>query len=322
MRLFRHLLSVLLLCAAGPIALRARPISPTPPADGADTAAWDLHFAEREAAAPTDAQLWIDRFNYLFNRARRSVIVLRGTDGGARLPGEGDEALLLQDSTGCTAGLLCERTAYDETLLMRSLAAIDRGIALHPDRLDMRLGRAAACRHAERWRQMAETLCALLDRAERNGGAWCAPDGTALPVPPQELVAEWLQGYVGALFDAASPESRDEAFEALERLVVRETAFCPASAVACNNRAVLCHVAGDTAGALEWLLHASEADPHDAMIRYNIGCLYAAQGDRMQARRWWTALLDSSDGYYRAAAAEALEELDGTPAPELSKESE
>ena len=305
MRTFRHMLTVLLLWAAGPFALRAQPSLPAAPAGDADTASWSRYFAAWEAAAPTDPQLWIDRFNRFFDRARRTELVLRPDDGSGRLPGESDEALALQDSTDRTAGLLCERTTFDDTLLARALEAIDRGIALHPDRRDMRLGRAAACRHAGRWLQMAETLGSLLDRAERNGGAWTAPDGAPLRIDPPSLVADWLQDYVNALFDTAA----DEAGRALERLVVRETEYCPASAVACNNRAVMHYAAGNADSALEWFLRAAEADPHDAMIRYNIGCLYADRGDRAAARRWWSELLDSPDADYRRAAAEALERL-------------
>lgn len=103
MRLLRHLRSALLLCAAVPIMLRAQPPAPTLP-DTADTTAWNRWFAEREAAAPTDARLWIDRFNHLFNRSRQSLLVLRGTDDTERLPGESDQVLLLKDSTGRQAG--------------------------------------------------------------------------------------------------------------------------------------------------------------------------------------------------------------------------
>ncbi len=309
MRLLRHLRSALLLCTAVPIMLRAQPPAPTPP-DTADTTAWNRWFAEREAAAPTDARLWIDRFNHLFNRSRQSLLVLRGTDDTERLPDESDQVLLLKDSTGRQAGTLSERIVYDEALLRRAFDAIDRGIALHPDRLDMRLGRAAACRYAERWLPMTETLLALIDRAEQNGGGWLSPEGEPKRVAPAELVADYLQDYVNELFDRAVPEPRNEAAEALERLLLRETAYCPASSVACNNRAAWLYGSGEPDAALEWFIRASEADPDDPMIRFNIGCLYAARGDRANARRWWTALLDTQDAGFREAAAEALERLE------------
>lgn len=309
MRLLRFIRSALLLCAAVPIALRAQPPGPTP-SDTADTTVWNRYFADWEAAAPTDARLWIDRFNHLFGRSRQPLLVLCGADGAERLPGESDCALVLEDSTGRQAGMVCERIVYDDALLRRALDAIDRGIALHPDRLDMRLGRAAACRHAERWLPMTETLCALIDRAQQNGGGWLSPEGAPMQVAPEALVADCLQDYVNELFDRALSEPRNEAAEALERLVLRETEYCPASAVACNNRAAWLYGSGHPDAALEWFVRASEADPDDPMIRYNIGYLYAARGDRANARRWWTPLLDSQDATFREAAAEALEGLE------------
>lgn len=308
MRLLRHLRSALLLCAAVPIMLRAQPPVPTPP-DTADTTAWNRYFADWEAAAPTDARLWIDRFNHLFSRSRQSLLVLRGTDDTERLPGESDYALTLEDSTGRQAGMLCEQIVYDDALLRRALDAIDRGIAHHPDRLDMRLGRAAACRYAERWLPMTETLCALIDRAQQNGGGWLSPEGAPMQVAPERLLTDYLQDYASELFDRAVTEPRNEAGEALERLILCETEYCPASAVACNNRAAWHYGAGQPEAALEWFIRASEADPDDPIIRYNIGYLYAAQGDRANARRWWTTLLDTPDQDLRRAAAEALEQI-------------
>lgn len=308
MRALRYLLPALLLGTAEPVALRAQHPEPAPP-DTADTTERNRSFAAREAEAPTDARLWIDRFNRFFNCARQSVLVLQGADDTGRQPDDSDLALLFRDSTGRQAGTIGQQTVWDEALLQRAFDAIDRGIALHPDRLDMRLGRAAACRYAGRWLPMAETLRALLDRAERNGGEWLSPDDEPLRIAPETLVADYLQDYFNTLFDNAVSSPRNEAGEALERLVVRETEYCPASAVACNNRAVWNHGSGRADTALEWFVRASEADPDDAMIRYNIGYLHAERGDRENARRWWRPLLDTPDTVYRQAAAEALERL-------------
>lgn len=310
MRRLPLFLSVLLLIAAEPIMLRAQPHGFTPPTDTADTTAWERYFSAWEASSPTDAQLWIDRFNHFFNRSKTSVLVLRGTEDEERLPGESDNRLILQDSTGRTAGILSGQTRFDDRLFAQALAAIDRGIELHPDRLDMHLGRAAACRYAQHWEAMGTMLCNLLDRAEQDEGAWLAPDGSPQPIAPATLIADWLQGYVNSLLDASTSDPRNAADRALERLVVRETEYCPTSAVACNNRAVWLSYTEDVDQTLHWLIRASQAAPDDALIVYNIGYLYAMHDKREEARHWWSKLLDSSDEYYRNAAAESLRQLD------------
>lgn len=300
--------------ACGQQTLHARPPGIDPPTDR-DTTAWNTYFAAWEAADPEDAQLWIDRFNHLFNRSRHSVMVLRTAGETEPRPGEFPERLILQDSTGAGAGSLSERIEYDESLLARAAEAIDRGIALHPDRLDMRLGRAAAFRLAGKYDRMVESLCLLTDRAEQNKGRWIGADGsTAQTVTPKELIADYLQDYVGSLFDARTSEPDDPASAALGRLAEREAAYCPESPVALNNAAVWHYTEGCPEEALRWFIRASETAPEDALAILNIGHLYASLGNAEQARIWWTKLLEFPDETYRRQAGELLERLDNAPA--------
>lgn len=300
--------------ACGLHALHAQPPGITPPPDS-DTTAWNNYFAVWEAASPEDAQLWIDRFNHLFNRSRRSVMILRAAGDTEPLPGESPDRFILQDSTGAEAAGLFQRTEYDENLLARAVEAIDRGITLHPDRLDMRLGRAAAFMYAGKYDRMVESLCRLMNRAEQNNGQWIGTHGTtAQTVTPKELIADYLQDYVGTLLDALTSEPDDPASAALGRLAEREAAYSSESPVALNNVAVWHYTAGRPEEALRWFIRASEADPEDALIVLNIGHLYASLGNTEQARTWWTKLLKFPDKTYRGQAEELLERLDGASA--------
>lgn len=294
-----------------PVLAAAQPEGLRPPADDCDTVAWNGYFSAWEASAPADAQLWIDRFNYDFNRSRRTEIVLRGVRDTLRGAGESSQRLILTDSAGNEAGTIGQRVVFDERLFARAIAAIDRGVALHPDRLDMYLGRAAAFAYAERYGAMADALCALVARAAANGGRWIAEDGrTVRPVAPQELVADYLQDYVNTLFDVASPDG-SEAAAALGRLARCEAEYCPASVVALNNLGVWHYDAGRIDEALDCFVRASEADPSDSVLIYNIGYLCLQRGDREGARMWWTRLLDASDEAERQRAAQLLRELAG-----------
>lgn len=307
----RRTAAVLLASLAwGAAALGTPPAEPARPATEEDTTAWNRYFTAWEASSPTDARLWIDRFNYLLNRSRQTVVVLRGKEEGTPLPEESGEGFVLRDSTGSVAGSLMQQTVFDEALFARAIAAIDRGILLHPDRLDMRLGRAAAYRLAGHYDRMVRSLTELMDRAEQNGGRWLPDDSTARQViAPQKLIADYLQDYATALFEAVD-SADDPIAAAFGRLAEREAAYCPTSPVALNNVAIWHFGSGRLPEALEWFLHAAQADPRDAMPAYNIGYLYAIQGDRANARIWWTKLLDCNNEAYRAAAPELLRRLD------------
>lgn len=298
------------LALGAPAFAAAQPAGLRPPADDRDTVAWNGYFAAWEALAPTDAQLWIDRFNYEFNRSRRAEAVMRIAQDSPRTAGEESERLVLTDSTGAEAGSIGQQIVFDERIFARSIAAIDRGITLHPDRLDMYLGRAAAFAYAERYGAMADALCALVARATANGGRWLAADGySKLPVAPQELITDYLQDYVNTLFDVVQPDG-GEAADALGQLARCEVEYCPASAVALNNLGTWHYGAGRIAEALDCMVRASAVDPSDCVLIYNIGYLYRQQGDSAQARTWWRRLLDAPDAGTRQEAEKLLRELD------------
>ena len=289
----------------------AQPEGLRPPTDDCDTMVWNGYFSAWEAVAPADAQLWIDRFNYDFNRSRREEFVLRGAQDSLRAAGESSERLILTDSAGNEAGSLGRRIAFDEELLARAIAAIDHGIALHPDRLDMYLGRAAAFAYAERYGRMTDALCALVVRAEANGGRWLAPDGRTVEyVEPKQLIAGYLQDYVNRLFEAASSSDGDAAGESLGRLARCEVEYCPESVVALNNLGAWHYGAGRIDEALDCFVRASAVDPSDGTMLYNIGYLYLRRGDKESARTWWRRLLDSPDVDERRQAEELLREVD------------
>lgn len=289
----------------------SQPPGLTQPAQRQDTTAWNRYFETWESAAPNDAQLWIDRFNHFFNLSRNSVLLLRGALDSLRLPGETEERFILTDTTGSEVGSLSEQVRFDEALFARAIAAIDRGIALHPDRIDMLLGRAAAFMYAERYEAMVETLCRIIDRSEENSGEWIGTDDrTRLSVSSSELIADYLQKYVEHLFHAAKFETGDPATEALGRLAEREVKNNPADPVALNNLAVWYYAQGMTDDALVHFIRASQADPSDEVLIYNIGYLYTARNDSKNARNWWKKLLDSPDENSRSAATELLRKLD------------
>lgn len=302
---------LLALLGCAPYAARARSQRPEPPATQEDTAAWNRYFAAWEVRTPDDPNLWIDRFNHDFNRARRSVLILRGSEDAQPLPGESDERMMLLDSAGNTAGSIGEQIFYDQTLLDRAIAAIDCGIARHPDRLDMRLGRAAALLYAGRYEQTAETLCLLIDRARENGGRWLGEDGkTTNVLPPGQLVSDYLQSYAVELFNLLSSASAEEAHRAFGRLSQYEAEYCPASPLALNNVALWHHTAGRVQEALAYFIRACEAAPEDALLIHNIAQLYRESGDRENARKWWEKLLDAPEEADRTKAREMLRELE------------
>lgn len=179
----------------------------------------------------------------------------------------------------------------------------------------MYLGRAAAFAYAERYGRMTDALCALVVRAEANGGRWLAPDGRTVEyVEPKQLIAGYLQDYVNRLFEAASSSDGDAAGESLGRLARCEVEYCPESVVALNNLGAWHYGRRPhrrSARLLRPRLGGRSVGRYDA-LQYRVSL--SATGDKESARTWWRRLLDSPDVDERRRAEELLREVDGKTA--------
>lgn len=115
-----------------------------------------------EASDSADPELYPARFNLLFNRAQSSYIELSGDT----LPG--GDALILSDSSGRVVGSLAERQIRNDSVYELAMAEIDRGIAAFPDRLDFRLGKAAAAGCFHCWNMVSSVVEGVLTDPDRN----------------------------------------------------------------------------------------------------------------------------------------------------------
>lgn len=275
------------------------------PADKADTTAWIRYFDAWESQTPDDAQLWIDKFNYWIGRAPEECIVI---DGNA-CP-KSDQAFELQDENGNAAGALYTTTIFDDRLVDRAVEALDRGLALYPDRFDMHMGRAAAYRFADRPADAANSLRMTLDRCSINGGRWIdGHSGSAISIDMRTLVEEYVQGYVCDMLSDGSDDPEDPGQIALRRLLDREAELLPGSVVVQNNLGVLFCGYGQYDRALEHFVEAHRQTPDDIYAILNIAYVHRLCGHDEEAVGWYSRLLSSDDPTAAEQARLAINEI-------------
>lgn len=298
-----HLFAASILsCSVAFIAEAAAP--PSKPADMEDTAAWSEYFDAWEASSPGDAQLWIDKFNYWINRAPREVVMLSPDNAPAQ------DHLVLQDENGNDAGSIYSKLVFDEDMLKRAIDAIDRGIELYPDRLDMRLGRAAAFKFAERYDDMAESLCNTIDRCSENGGRWTLDDSSAIhEIDMQSLLEDCIQDYVHDMYEIVSAQPDSTAERAFVRLLNKEEKACPLSVMVQNNLGIWQYHIGELDRAIEHFEKAHRIVPDDSYVIFNIAILYGDKGCKDQAIEWLEKLLPNDDPQIAADAQQMIDEF-------------
>ena len=149
--------------------------------------AGDLPAAEKvltdwEKANPKDPDLYVARFNFLLNKATRRTAGVAGVPATATTPAQRPQP---------------PRVSYDPAIMTQATAALQQGIALAPERLDMRLGLAKGYELMGQPEPLLRTLRETLD-ARKAGKPWTWRDGEALPAPEEAFVPAAIEPFASA----------------------------------------------------------------------------------------------------------------------------
>lgn len=227
---------------------------------------------EWSRATPDAPELFSARFNLLLNRAHSKMLVL--SDEAAQ---KGDQ-LVLTDSTGRNAGYIHSETAWQDPLLNCAFAEIDRGIAAFPDRIDFRLGKAAAASMASRWNTVITTVDALLDHDVENGGHWLGNENV-VQTDANALLADAVFKYLGNILNS---DSRDAVKSSLT-LADKATKRFDNDVRIINLAGGMNFYTGNAEAALNYFEEASRIAPDDPLPLTNIGYISYQQGDSVKA---------------------------------------
>lgn len=196
---------------------------------------------EWSRATPTDPELFPARFNLLLNRAN-------------------------SDAT------------MRDSLVDCAFAEIDRGIAVYPDRIDFRLGKAEAASVEGRWSAVIEAVGGMLDHDVENGGHWLGIGNTLLTNAATLLADAVFE----RLSDIYSSDSRTVVNSALSTADKAAKRFGNDVRIL-NMAANLNFGVANNDAALRYFEEAARIAPDDAIPLTNIGYIKYQQGDSVKA---------------------------------------
>lgn len=223
-------------------------------------------------ARPDDPELYPARFNLLLNRAHSEMLVLSGESAQ-----KGDQ-LVLADSTGHAAGYLYSEVRWQDSLVDEALTEISRGIVACPDRIDFRLGKAAAAAMAGRWSAAVDAVDGLLDRDRENGGVWLGSENAAQTNADTLIAAAVFE----RLCDIYNSDSR-AVVESAMPLADRAAKRFGKDARILNIAGGMYIGVGKVDSALMYFEEAVRIAPDDALPLTNIAYITYQQGDTARA---------------------------------------
>jgi len=143
-----------------------------------DLAAADKVLVAWEKATPKAPDFYVAKFNMLLKQAERVEVRPAAADNPPSKP----------------TGVL----RYDLATMTQAATTLQKGIALAPDRLEMRFGLAKGHEMAGQPGPLLQTLPETLEAREKNGKPWRWRDGEALPAPEPAFVPAAVEPFASA----------------------------------------------------------------------------------------------------------------------------
>lgn len=273
----------------------------------------NLHVAdsilmEWSRESPEDPELYPARFNLLLNKARSEMMVL------STEPGQSGEELVLTDSCGNKAGYMYSDILWQDSLTEAAFAEIDRGIAACPDRIDFRLGKAAAGSMTGRWSRAIEAVDGILDRDRLNQGRWYTA-GNAELADADTLLADAVYDRFSEINGSELGEVIESALPVVDRAALR---FAGDTRIV-NIAGAMNYGVGNKDTAIDYFEKAARIDPNDAIPLTNIAYIRYEQGDTAKALEIFRRIENGNyDDESRRIASQMIADLN-TPV-EIMKE--
>ena len=250
------------------------------------TKKYDSAFAdiqEIKAADSTDPEYYSLSINYYYLKSYREWVEIVPD-----FPVGVDSALIVTDSTGQTVGYMQNHIGYDLDTLGVGVQILREGLALHPDRLDMRFGLVHVAQSAELYEVMADELIEILERRIENGDNWFWSFSAPLVEEAEAFILENIQVRASMLFELNNPTA-DSLAKLLSEALVQHF---PTSPYGHANLGALYAARQKHDRSLAHFMKALELAPTDAIVISNIARIHENAGQVDKAIEYYNLLLE------------------------------
>lgn len=254
-------------------------------------------FREWRETDSTDAELAVAEFNHWVLRSRQPVLTLdtRSKDGDMLVITDPD------DPEAAPVGFIGEGTFYEPAALARGVAAVDRGIRLHPQRLDLRFGKIHILGESHDWDGYTDEILVAIDHGAATGHAW-----TWSFHEPVEDGREFFQGNVQAYMYRLFTTGDDELLPHMARIAERVLHHEPDRVASISTLASVRIMQGREREGLAQLKRAETLAPEDGIVVANIAEVYERLGEKKNALKYYRRLEQVGDEDLKAHARQRM----------------
>jgi tetratricopeptide (TPR) repeat protein len=255
--------------------------------------------SEWEAINTKEPAFYIAAFNYYVQQSRRETVFLDRTR-------KGNGSFVVSDTgTGNPVAHLNASVNYKSDVLQKGFDYITQGIALYPNRLDMRFGKIYMLGEAENFEAFTQEIIAAIAYGYKVGHAWLWKDGKPLDDARPFFLGS-LQDYITTLYN-----TEDNKLLPLMRTVSEAVVrYEPTHVESLSNIALTYLLTGDLDKAIPYLLKAEGAAPKDVVVLNNIAEAYKRKGDKARAKVYYEKVIQYGNREEAQDARGKLKSLD------------
>jgi tetratricopeptide (TPR) repeat protein len=239
--------------------------------------------AQWEKAQPQDPDLYVAKFNLLLGEAEVLNVSAR--------PAAAGDFSIQNPKTGQSVGSI-GGGGYDPVKLQHAMDVLRKGLALAPDRLDIRFGLAKAAEYLGDPAQQYQILKDALGwRQSAAGKPWRWRDGTALPAPEEAFVTGSLEEYMVPYWQSGTAAGYQRGLALAELLL----AYYPASSLGYFNKGNYYAFTDNSAEAYKWFVQADKRNPNDPQNINNLLRISLNLKDKAAAKGYLARLCQYPD---------------------------
>ncbi|PVX49398.1 tetratricopeptide repeat protein [Balneicella halophila] len=238
---------------------------------------------EWEKNQPDDADIYISYLNYYFTKAKKEVIEITSGNSEEEIP-------LTKDSTENTVGYLGAKVSYDKAILQKGMDKIDKGISLHPNRLDMRLGKIFTLGKIKSWNLFTDEITKTIQHSSQNKNSWLWLNNEPLPEAKEVMLAS-IQRYQQQLYETGN----DELLNNMQQIAQEVLAHYPNHVASLSNLAITHIFRKNYDEALEYLHKAERLNPNDGIVLANMAKVYELKEDLLTSKVYYQKIAENPD---------------------------
>ena len=265
--------------------------------DKKDTLKQKEILAEWEKSKPQDPELFTSYFNYFFRKAKEEIITLTANEPKG-------ENFAFEDSLGNTAGYIGSEITYDKELLQQGFNKIDEGIALYPNRLDMRFGKIYAVGQIEDWQKFTDEIVKAIQYSKVNNNQWTWTNNEKR-LDGKDFFLSSLQTYQLNLYNTED----DDLLPYMQTIAIEILKIYPKHIESLSNLAITYFLIEQYDKGIEALLKAEKINSKDCIVLNNIAYGYKMQGNKQNAIKYYEKITKYGDEKYVQYAKQQIETL-------------